>query len=125
MARPQNREQGELARAKKERGAQANSQIAKEVMDRIVANSTSEFQDFLARSGGGDASAGAAQAIGAAPQMSMPTFSAPAPVLNPSFMPPPPAMGGGIVPPVPALNPYGVAPAADPREELLRALGVI
>ena len=95
---------GELARAQKTRGKVAATKIADDVINRIVANTSHDFQDFLARQGGGDASAAVTQALASAP-------AAPA-LAMPQFAPPP------------ALNPYAQA-APDPRGDILRQLGVI
>lgn len=99
-----NKSMGELAKAQKTRGRVAASQIADDVINRIVANTSSDFQDFLARQGGGDANAAVTQALASAP--ASPQFA------MPQFAPPP------------ALNPYG-QPAPDPRADILRQLGVI
>lgn len=113
-----------LARAQSgSAGRAANSTIAQSVIDRIVADSTPQFQEFLARSGNGNAGAAAAQLVAAAPAMPLQAVAPMPPALNPSYMPPPPSLAAGMPAP-PMLGMGGVA-SVDPREQLLRSLGLI
>lgn len=126
----------ELARAASERGGVARDQIANSVIDRIVQNSSQDFQRFLASQSGGDAMATAQSMTSAvqptsappAPAMeaAMPMTSAapipPAPSLMPSFSAPTVPMAS-VLPPPPVLYPGGGMQSE--QEQLLRQFGLI
>lgn len=125
----------ELARAASERGGMARDQIASSVIDRIVQNSSEDFQRFLSSQSGSDAMA-AAQSMSAPVQPAPPappveaaipvTASAsplpPAPALMPSFAPQAAPMAS-VLPPPPVLYP-GVGMQSE-QERLLRQLGLL
>lgn len=120
---------GELGKAQKTRGGVAAGKIADDVINRIVANTSSDFQDFLSRQGNGDAGAAASQAIASQPQPEpmpqpiMPAPVMPAPVLSPMYQPQASPMAA-ISPAPPMLSPYGMQ-RPDPRMDMLRQFGLI
>lgn len=123
--------QSPLAAAQAERGRDPGGVIASSVVDRIVSNSTREFQDYLAStSAGNNAMAAATQAIASVP----PPMPEPVPVPVP--VPQPPALMPTAAPPMtspvsagfpmpPNLG-VGMAQPSDPgAEQLLRYFGLI
>lgn len=118
----------DLARAASERGRDAGGVIANQVVDRIVNNSTQEFQDYLARVGNGTATNNAAAMVDMQSQQPVP-FGAPEQMAAP-IQPPPfgdlsnltqlmgggmPAMGGDpYIQPVPFASPPPLMPSVVP-----------
>ena len=111
----------DLRRMINERGRDAGGSIANQVIDRIVSNSTAEFQDFLSRAGQGSASANATSAINTTPQPV--PYGTPAQATSGMPVQPPPfgsasgLMGGAMpdpmamaVPPVPFAEPPALMP---------------
>lgn len=69
MAKAKSAGASALAAAQKLRGRDPSGVIANNVVERIVRNSSREFQDYLASSAGGNAMAAAQRAVAAAPPM--------------------------------------------------------
>ncbi|WP_334109108.1 hypothetical protein [Methylobacillus sp.] len=113
--------QSDLMKAQGSRGVDTGRVIANEVIDRIVSNSSQEFQDYLKRAGGGNASANAAAMV---PAQSMPSMPMEAPPLMPQYQPPMSQMSSPL-PQMPLLNPYGGGGADPGMVAALRAFGLI
>lgn len=118
----------DLAKAQATRGQTAGNLIAGQVIDRIVQNSSKDFQEFLSRAGGGNASAGANVMMAQSPsvpfganQQAVSVPPVPFGTVDQAVAVPPVPYGdvaglmGGGLPSAPALMPtVAPAPAAMP-----------
>lgn len=116
VRKAKNTGQSALAAAQSSRGRDPDNRIGSEVVNRIVSNSSQEFQNYLATAAGQNAMASAATAPPPPVPFAYPNvISSPAPSLmgNAAMDRAFAASNGPAIPPPPFMNPAAVAPAVD------------